>query len=388
MHLLETYALSCGLKINRPYVFENYTTVPFDRFISFNKVNYPYFPEVVQLIKPELDKRGIAILQLKANPQNIENDVAVFDNLQFGQYAYTIKHSLLHFGEDDFLFDLAGYYDIPRVIMFSNTYPASSKPYWGSPDKERILSSTGPWAKPSLNADPNQSFVRFIKPEQIAAAVMELLGIEWKAPYETVYPGTFYRAKHDIIELIPQKGTNVNLNGPVQSVTLRMDYQYDEQYLGNILQQTRASIVTDRPIPTPLIRALRPNIQEILYIVGEDGGNLDFARDLVRLNITHNVTTYQDKTSLKAITEKFFEICPVNQIPISNLADIKELRNGIKGLFYKSGKRIFLGQDECKSKFELANKMQSKPNDFSPCPDGDNTDFLKELEFFFLVKLT
>lgn len=370
------------MKIDKPYVYENFTAVPFEKFISFNRINYPYFPEVIALIKPELNKRGISILQIRANQNAIENDVAVFDNLRFGQLAYLIKHSMLHFGEDDFVFDLCGYYDIPRVILFSNTYPNNSKPYWGSQEKQRVLSTTGPWGKPSLNSEASQNFVRFISPEKIAAAIMGLLHIDWSPQYETVYPGALYRPFHDVVELVAHKNAKINVNGPVTSISVRMDYLFDEQFLASVLQKSRCSIITDKPININLLNAFRSNIQEIHYVVDESS-SLEFAQELARINIQHSVASYNNSTKLK---EKFFETCVIHQIPTPKLIEKKELKNGLAGLMYKSTKRVFSKDAEFKSRCDELNDKSSLATEFSPCPEVENVNFMRELEFFFIVK--
>lgn len=383
MHLLETYALTCGLKIDKPYVYEHYTTVPCEKFISFNKKCYPYYLEVINLIKPELDKRGIRVLQLLANQENAEADLRVHEGLSFGQWAYLVKHSLLHFGEDEYLFDLAGFYDIPRVIMYSNTYPTTTKPYWGSAQKERILYSTGKNQKPSFSTDPSGSFVRFIKPEKVAQNIMDLLGIEWSPPYETIYAGLQYRAHHDIIEIVPDKTQPVELNGKVLGITVRMDYQKDEEFLANVLDKTKAAIVTNSPINANLLQMLRTKIAEIAYLV-DSNSDVNFVKELSKLNLPYGLLTYQQD---KEIKEKFFEVSAVNTILTPKIEDIPELKGNLEGLSYKSSKRVIHGNLEYKGKYELDNKLPSKPNEFSPCPKEANVDFFREIEFFFIVKL-
>lgn len=383
MHLLETYALSCGLKIDKPYVFEHFTHVPSKKFISFNKKSYPFYIEVISLIKPELDKRGIEILQLKATRANVDIDFNIEDALSFGQWAYLIRHSLLHFGEEDFLFDLAGYYDIPRVILFSNTYPNNFKPYWGSEDKQRILFSTGPFTKPSFSVDPSANFVRYIKPEEIAKNIMELLGISWQVPYETIYAGRQYRPHHDIVEVVPDATKPIELNGRVANLNVRMDYHYDEKFLIDVLEKTKAGIATNKPIPLGLLQALRTKISEIIYIVDENS-DVQFVKGLSKLNLPYGLLSYDCTTKLK---EKFFEIATVAHIGAIDIKDIKELKGGFSGFHYKSAKRVIHGNSEYKGNYEFKENIPSKPDKFSLCPFPSPDSFLRELEFFFVVKL-
>lgn len=384
MHLLETYSLFCGLKIDKPYVYEHYTSVPCEKFISFNKKFYPYYLEVINLIKPELDKRGISIIQVHATPDNADTEICVLDNLTFGQHAYFIKHSLLHFGEDDYIFDLAGHYDIPRVILFSNTFPGTTKPYWGSPEKERVLFSTGPNKKPSFSLEESQSFVKNIKPEEIAQNIMDLLGISWSPPYETIHLGAKYRPKHDIIELIPDTSKPVELSGHVFNVCVRMDYRFDEMFLMGVLEKTKASVVTNKPINMNLLQEARTRILEIIYVVDNDS-DIKFAQDLSKLNLPYAIFSFNNTPELK---EKFFEVAPVIGLSIKKLESIESLKNGLSGLSFKSSKRIIHGPQEYKSahSFKYTKELDIRHFDFSPCPENISDDFLNEIEFYFIVK--
>lgn len=382
MHLLETYALSCGLKIDKPYVFEHYTTVPFGRFISFNRKHYPFYSEVISLIKPVLDKEKIDILQLKAANDTADTSSIVTDSLTFGQWAYLMRRSLLHFGEDDFLFDLAGFYDVPRVILFSNTYPNNFKPYWGDESKQRIIFELGSNKKPSFSSDINLDFVRLIKPEVIAQNIMDLLGISWSPPYKTVFAGQQYRPHHDLIEIVPDKSKTIHLNGRASAINVRMDYNFDEQFLVNVIEKTKACIVTDKPINLNIIQTFRNNISEVVYLVDENS-DLQFTRGLRRLNIPSSMISFSSSSLMK---ERFFEIGTINNLSVTKLSDIPALKDGLKGLFYKSAKRVLHGDLEYKGLYEFSNKTPSVMRELSPCPENATDEFLKELDFFLIVQ--
>lgn len=382
IHLIETYALSCGLKIDRPYVFEHYTSVPFEKFISFNKKCYPYYLEVINLIKPELDKRGIHIVQLQVSNNDIEAPDAISNSLTFGQWAYLIKRSLLHFGEDDYLFDLAGYYDIPRVILFSNTFPNTSKPYWGASEKQRIIFEKGPFEKPSFSSDINSNFVRLVKPEDIAQHIMDLLEIPWEKPYQTIFAGQQYRPAHDFAEIVPDKENPIQLNGRIASVCVRMDYNFDEQFLANVLEKTKASIVTNKPVNMNLLHMMRSKIAELAYIINDES-DIQFARDLAKLNFPYALLSLEPTPQLK---EKFFEVGLVSGVVTAKLENVTALKDGLKGLFYKSSKRVLHGSNEYKGQYEWANKLASQPNDFSPCPEEPSAGFMREIDFYYIVR--
>ena len=69
MHLIESYATNCGLKIDEPFIYEKFFPLAFDKYITFSPSNnpaqdYDYWIEVINIIHPKLKKEGINILQL------------------------------------------------------------------------------------------------------------------------------------------------------------------------------------------------------------------------------------------------------------------------------------------------------------------------------------
>ena len=70
MHILESYATSCGLKIEKPYILEKLFPLPFERFITlhgyakFKSRCYDYWEEVLDFASPVLDTHDIKVLQI------------------------------------------------------------------------------------------------------------------------------------------------------------------------------------------------------------------------------------------------------------------------------------------------------------------------------------
>ena len=60
MHLVEQYALSCGVKIDKPQVETSFFPLPFDKYIILHassgmpSKNYDYFEDVIETIYPHL----------------------------------------------------------------------------------------------------------------------------------------------------------------------------------------------------------------------------------------------------------------------------------------------------------------------------------------------
>ena len=69
MHLVESYATNCGLKIDKPYIFEKFFPLGFEKYITFETStdpakDYDYWNDVINPLLPELEKKGIAIVQI------------------------------------------------------------------------------------------------------------------------------------------------------------------------------------------------------------------------------------------------------------------------------------------------------------------------------------
>ena len=70
-HLLEKYALQTGSKIGKPFVYETFFPIPFEKFITFQAQSikfpskeYDYIQDVIDFIAPILEKSNIKIIQL------------------------------------------------------------------------------------------------------------------------------------------------------------------------------------------------------------------------------------------------------------------------------------------------------------------------------------
>ena len=69
-HLVETYALNCGLKIDRPHILQKFFPLTSEKFITlhpnskFGSKCYDYWDEVVSIIAMPLKENGIDIIQI------------------------------------------------------------------------------------------------------------------------------------------------------------------------------------------------------------------------------------------------------------------------------------------------------------------------------------
>ena len=107
--------------------------------------------------------------------------------------------------------------------------------------------------KPSYSAEENPKTINEINPDDIAGAVLNLLGIKYDKKFKTIKKGVHYNAP--IIQLVPDCLINVSQLG-VDSVIVRMDLNHNEQALAEQLKVSKCSVVTEKPINLELLKHL------------------------------------------------------------------------------------------------------------------------------------
>ena len=253
-HLVETYALNCGLKIDEPSILEKFYPINLDKYITFHPKSkfdaksYDYWQEVLDIINDPIKDMGISIVQIGSkDDQPYEHAQHTQGSTNIGQVAYIISNSLLHLGVDSFPTHVASHYRKKIVSLYSNTYADIVGPYWGD-KKDHVLlepKRTEELPRPSYSAQESPKTINDIKPEDIAGSVLKLLGSNYKYDYSTVTRGQTYLSKQ--IEAIPDSVVDVGKLG-TDSLIIRMDYHFDEHILLNQIARNPCTIVTDKPI--------------------------------------------------------------------------------------------------------------------------------------------
>ena len=372
-HLVETYALNCGLKIDKPFLLEKYYPTGLDKYITFQPFSkyesksYDYWQEVIDFIHPELQKNGIQILQVGGKDEApFKNCVHSQGLSSLQQTAYIVNHSMLHLGVDSFVTHLASGYNKKIVCLYSNTYANIARPYWTKkedcilfePDREKL--------KPSYSAIEIPKSINQINPEDIANAATKLLGINYKCPYKTLKKGENYNSRS--LQLYPN--CLVNAENPEKThVVVRMDYEFNEDVLVNQVSKTKCTIITDKPITSSIIDNFSKNIEEILYIIDENH-SVNFVKYAQSKSVKVNLLT---KESDPKIVEKyklyFMDYGIIDQVKIIKKEDLNLPAE--EDLYYKTNTNLISSgkayqclaakQDE-QSKKSMATEIQKVPD--------------------------
>ena len=180
MHIVECYALSCGLKIDKPIIEAEKIELPPEKYITFhgdcakgNTRSYEYWKDVLDEIKD----LGYKIVRIGQDTQEVVHeclDETYYQKTSLRQLAFLIKNSSLHLGYDSFPVHLASFYSKKIVALYS-LYASHSYPYWS--DKRDIRLHEPDWKKykPSFHYFEQTPIINTIDYQKVVASVKELL---------------------------------------------------------------------------------------------------------------------------------------------------------------------------------------------------------------------
>jgi hypothetical protein len=380
MHLLERYASACGVKIGKPYIYEKYFPIPFDKYITFqpyskyDSKNYDHWEEVVLLILPYLKERDINIIQIGAQKDKpVSNCYNICGQTKIQQAAYILSNSILHFGADSFAAHIASGFNKKIVALYSNNNIENVKPYWSN-DKDVVLLKSPCNKKPSYSAIQQEKDINNIKPEVIAQAILDLLDIKCKLNFKSYYIGKEFPIK--TLEVIP--GDNLNLNSIyIQNPIIRMDYSFNEVFLENILKiKNNIIIFTNKSINQDIIKNYKNKIAQIIYIIDEDN-DPKFVELLKKNLINYTLLSFLPEEDLNKFKLNYLDF---NLIIRKDFTKKPKSIDDCKNLLYKSSRQLISEEGKFSSKYEWKNKNGNKVT--------DNEDFWKEIENFYIFELT
>jgi hypothetical protein len=381
MHIIEQYALSCGVKIDKPQITDAFFPLKEKKYITFHSHakfdsrNYSFLQEVINLINAPLSKEGVEVIQLgiKEDPS-----VAGINDLRgkctINQTAYVVKNSLLHFGVDSFLIHLAGYYNIPLVGLYSNMHKEQSGPYWGGKDNQVLIQSPRGNNKPSYAPQENPKTINKIMPEEIARNILDLLKIKHDVDkIETIHMGQHFSTNS--IEIVPDfTAAPEFFNGRL--VNLRMDLHFNESAMLEWGKTRKLSIITNKEINVNYVAAIKDNIEQFSLEINE-GISHSYLKNLRKVVKTLKLFV-KSKENLPKIRAQFIDW----DIELFTSKAKKDIDNSEKicdtSLFKSSKTFMATGKRySCRAAWE-------KENEFSSTAEQvlDDDIFWEDVEFF------
>ena len=184
MHLIETYALNCGLKIENPHIRLEEIELPIKKYITLHTLwdkgtdsDYKYWNNVALDLTAHLEFNFDIVHIGNLESQRIIgcND-KYLGKTNFHQLAYLIKHSELHLGYDSLPVHLASHFSKKMVVLY-NAYSQHSYPYWSDPkDVELLEVDYGKEGKPSYSYSDPLDLMNKIDYMTVVSGVLKLLG--------------------------------------------------------------------------------------------------------------------------------------------------------------------------------------------------------------------
>ena len=258
MHLLNRYALSCGVYIDEPFVNESYYPLAVDKYIVFqtsgkgNSRQYDYWTKVFTHIKEYTTDYKIIHVGIESDQSVNSVDMDLRGKTSLSQLAYLIKNSSLYLGIDSLSAHFAGHYNKKIVAMYPYCYAQNCKPFWGDPEHQTLLEVD--WkahGKPSFSLTEEKKKINTFMPEVVAKAALDQLGIENDLDkVKTLHIGDLYHKP--MIEIVPD-----SLMAPAvikdKICNIRMDYYYSESNLVRLASISFLNIITNKEIPLAIL---------------------------------------------------------------------------------------------------------------------------------------
>lgn len=345
MHLLETYALSTGSKIKKPYIVKNFFPLPFEKYITIqnssgmNAKSYDYFQDVVDLLFEKLSKHGYHIVQIGSKEDRpLKNTFGLQGQTTINQTAFILDNSQLHVGNDSFSIHMCSAFSVPLVSLYSITSPEIAGPFWKNNNQTCLIPDN---FRPSFNPNENPKTVNTIKIEKVVESINKLLFNQNDINISTLFIGERYN--NPIIECFPdQFFSDQSLKDQV--LNIRFDYKnditdHDYHSTLNNLKLRKCSIVTDKPIKLELFFQFRNQIPIIIYDVTKSF-DIGFANNLFNLGFKF-MLIFKRNNNEDVLEQRKLEIIDFPQCieiiePIDPKIDLKQ-----NSLFYKSNKILF-----------------------------------------------
>ena len=310
MHLVEQYALSCGVKIDKPYIETSYFPITPEKYITLHASNriqsktYDYYRDVIDFIFPYLEKEKIKIIQI-GGAQEVPIPKCIHHNGQttIKQAAYIIEKSMLHLSTDSFSTHVASGFNKKLVGLYSTLYKECCGPYWGDAENQILFEPDRTKQKASFADNENPKTINSIKPEKIACAVLDLLGIKHTLHnIETFHIGSSYHAGS--LAVVPNHIMPDSF-APGQPVNIWGHEHFNEEIITKLAFKRKSNIFLKNPMGIDYLKAIRKNIHQINYFVQPDDDET-FLKAVKKLGIKLKLVC-KDPNQINDIRLKFFD---------------------------------------------------------------------------------
>jgi hypothetical protein len=286
----------------------------------------------------------------------------------------------MHFGADSFGVHVASNYDKPIVALYSNSRPKNAGPYFNSNSKIKIFEIDKKDRRPSYSAQESPKTINEIDPIQVANSILSMLDLD-VVNIKTIRIGEEYNRR--LIESVPNAIIADISKLGVNSLIMRMDYEFNEDVLQEQLKRNNCSIVTSKPIKTEILKTYKSNIAQIIYNLDEKH-DVNFVKALKKTGVPFALSTELSEDFVKSIKIHYMDYQQIIRSVKSKKEDIKNLED-LNNLYYKSNKITISNGKIYNSK---AAYLKDIPFNNKPIKVIDIPEFWEEAKYFYLFELT
>ena len=371
MQLSSVYSSSCGLKIDKPYIYDAFFPFVEDKFITIDtgENSYPYWSDVILSIAPYLKEKNISIFQIGTH----ENPTLPFvkrtnGTLSGPQKSYLLKRTELHITNNNFSAQLCASLNKNLICI--------------TQDQNRALPFD--WGNPEFYGFIYPESKKFIEPERLANLILEKLKINFNFKYETLFMGEKYRDGVTFCEMVPTNPISLQSLG-LSSILARMDLHFSEKVLEKQLEMGKVSIYTDRPININIIRKFQDNINEVVYEVKEKN-HPEFCEEVKKLGVQCNLVSFLSNEKINDQKLKYMDINNIIPQKTYSLDDIAgATTENIEKLFFKS--KRYIVKDNMMYLSEESLKLGIKSNNSNDIQKViNNKNFWSSLDALAILK--
>jgi len=361
MHIAESFALASGAKLNNQRLYERFTPIGSNQYISFHKIHYDQYQEVLNLIQPILKSYEIDVLQIGGT--NYPKILSLPKIKDYGSASYVLRNSLLHFGEYSILFDLCSSVNTKSLIFNSIGYEKIICPFFLNKNEQTVINN---YSKnnslPLFDSKSSKNLLNEIKPEEIAAKILNLLGLEFHKPYDTLYRGEYYRENFFEINIYPIKDYVYDLS-QIPEPILRLDYHFDLVFLEKHLKNKKCRIRTNKEIPISIIEKYADKISGIDLEIKNRENFAQFIKAIKKLKVELLLFSFLEEDICNDLKMQYLDVEPISfqksKIPIVdfNLND--------DNLYFKCDEVILYKDQFYICKEDIINNNFYDPNKFN-----------------------
>jgi hypothetical protein len=393
MHLLETYALSTGSKIKKPFINKKFFPVPFEKYITIQNSSgmqgkcYDYFQDVITFIHEDLNKIGYKIVQIGSKDDRpLNHAFHLQGQTNINQTAFILDNSKLHIGNDSFAIHMCSAFGVPLVGLYSVSSPEIAGPFWRN--GKQICLTPQNW-RPSFNPNENPKRINEIKIESVIDSIKSLLSVEINNNINTIYTGPKY--SHGILESIPEQILHPQ-SFEKQLLNVRfdvLDRDYEEKDYHGLIQNLNireCCVITSKPLIVEHLTKFKNNIKMLIYDVTH-GIDINFIEKLTFFGINNSCIFKINESSIQKLNNRKEQIIDFPQI-IETIETPKfNINLSSENLYYRTNKIFIANNKMFFGKQSYLNDTPIEGNNFQKISHKNLEEYIKnDLDYSFIFK--